>query len=130
MPITYRYIEAYNYFDTVFTGVVTDRDILELITNIRKEPRFLAGANELVRPEKLVSLSVSPDTFIIDAPAKELLQDPRMKNKKIAIAATEKYFYGYGRMYQTACEPTTWDIELFETVAEAEQWIKHHGGKP
>lgn len=124
MPIHYRYIEKYDYFDTVFSGVVTDKEILDLVSGIRQDPRFRAGANELVRSENLISVIVSPDTFVLDAPEQELLSDSRVNNKKIAIVANQDYLYGYGRMYQTVCEPTTWEIELFDNLAEAEKWIK------
>jgi hypothetical protein len=47
---------------------------------------------------------------------------------EIAVIATEPVVFGLARMYAILCEQVGVQVEVFRTVAEAEQWLDSRAG--
>jgi hypothetical protein len=47
----------------------------------------------------------------------------RRPNVRVAVITDRDLLYGFSRMYQICTDRSTWETEIFETLAAARKWI-------
>jgi hypothetical protein len=112
MPVTYTIDRESRVVYSLFSGIFTDADVWQLINELRKDPDYDQDFDELIDCSAVRENRVSAATLgSVQSSSK-----PRR-----AVVAPSNANYGVSRMFQTL--QSKQKIEVFRTLAEAEQWL-------
>jgi hypothetical protein len=119
LPVNYSIDTQHPLVYTVFSGDVSNADMLEHLRSLYADPRFEASMPELVDLRGVTSVSVSSE--MIPASARWPLHSPLAPR---AIVAPTDLLYGLARMYQSyRDEKGEAHLAIFRTLPPALEWL-------
>ena len=101
------------------TGPVSDTDLLDADDELRADPRFEAGFDELIDTSDAVEESLSVDAL------RELARRPPLfspESRRAVVVRTDRG-YGLARIFQLRRGDVAGEIQIFRSLAHAEHWL-------
>lgn len=120
MPYTTRWEDEGTR--TVFTGIVTDEDLIRCNTDVYDDPRFSTLRYEIGNFLDVTEYSATSDTVRMVAQM-DRAAAKKNPNVKVAIIATEAITIGLTRMYEMSAGDTSWEVRIFGDEQSARGWI-------
>jgi hypothetical protein len=105
-----------------FWGVVTGEELLSSNHEIYGDPRFDALHYQIVDLTGVEQFVVSEDDMIILA-ATDRAAALSNGSMRVAVAAVDGAIRELSRLYAEASGGSPWRQEMFDTVAEAREWV-------
>ena len=123
MPITYDIDERAGRVHIVFSGVITDADLMSTFQRLYQDPRHRVGMGELTdcRPVERVEITGAGLQRLADATSAWL--DPAGTSWKVAVVVPNDEVFGLGRMYELMREGSPENVRVFRDIALAEGWL-------
>jgi hypothetical protein len=106
----------------VFTGEVSDDDLVRCNRELYEDPRFLTIRYEIVDFQKITGIAARSETVTLVADM-DREQSARNPEVKVAILGATPLITGLTRMYAMSGGDEIWDVRIFETEEEARKWI-------
>jgi hypothetical protein len=106
----------------VFSGSLTNDDLLNCNKELYEDPRFLDIEYQLCD-------FTAVEGFPVESRAVELVgemdkqQSKRNPNIKVAIISNETVMRGLTRMYEISSDGSAWETQFFENDEDARAWI-------
>jgi hypothetical protein len=106
----------------VYTGEVTDEDLIRANQELYEDPRFLAIRYEIADFRNITGAAARSETVTLvgDMDREEAARNPDVK---VAILGATPLITGLTRMYAMSGGDAVWDVRIFETEEEARKWI-------
>jgi hypothetical protein len=119
VPVSYSIDMQHPLVYTVFSGEVTDADLLEHLRSLYADPRFDSAMPELVDLREVTGVSVSPD--MIPSSARWPLHWPSAQR---AVVAPTDLLFGLSRMYESyRGEAGDGQFKVFRAFPPALEWL-------
>jgi hypothetical protein len=112
MPVTYTIDRESRVVYSLFSGVFTDADVWQLIDALRKNPEYDPDFDELIDCSAVTENRVTAATL-------GSVQSSSIPRR--AVVAPSNANYGVSRIFQAL--QSKQKIEVFRTLADAEQWL-------
>jgi len=106
----------------VFTGTVTDDDLIQSNKDVYDDPRFEDIRYQIADFRDMDEFAALSDTvrLIADMDREQASRNPDIK---VAILSTSSLMKGLGRMYALSGAGEEWDVRVFDTEEEAREWF-------
>lgn len=106
----------------VFTGEVTDDDLIRCNQELYDDPRFLTIRYEIADFREITVAAARSETVtrVGDMDREQAARNPDVK---VAILGATPLITGLTRMYAMSGGDAIWDVRIFETEVEARKWI-------
>ena len=107
----------------VFSGILTNDNLLNCNKELYEDPRFLDIEYELCDFTAVKSFPL--DSEVINMVGKmDLEQSKRNPNIKVAVISNAPVMIGLTNMYEAAAYSSPWETQFFENIEDARAWIK------
>ena len=125
VPYSIEWKEKYAYM--TFTGIVTGRDILQGVARcVYADERFDNMRYALVNFSEAESFDVA-EKEIKSLAYQDMVAAKSNPNTKMAIVAPQDIMKKLAEIYAEYSEPSQWETRVFDTVEDANQWLKSLG---
>ena len=108
----------------VFTGVLTNEELLNANLDIYDDPRFMEMHYQVVDFLQVTNFNVTPEVVreigILDEKASQ-----RNPDVKVAVIATNLFHKGLTRMWELSGGGAIWQTAIFEDEETARVWVNH-----
>ena len=117
----FQLVRQSSHLVATFEGVVTDNDFIKCFSEIVSLGIAEPNTSLLVDLSGIERISVQSTTV---RRAADLFK-PLSKNitRKVAIIAPREEMFGMARMYELMRAPSSSDLNVFRTAAEAKEWL-------
>lgn len=106
----------------VFSGIVTDQDLLEANLDIYDDPRFMDLRYEVANFLDVTEFNVTSD-MIRKVADLDYAASKRNPNIAVAIVDTSAVIKGLANMWAYSGGAEVWESELFEDEVLAREWL-------
>ncbi|MBN2565367.1 MAG: hypothetical protein JXB46_06620 [Candidatus Eisenbacteria bacterium] len=106
----------------VYTGVMTDDDVLRSNGDFYKDERFESATFEIADLTNVAEFAASGET-IRKLPRLDREHAARNPNIKVAIVVSAAYARGMANMYSLAAAESPWETRVFESIDDAREWL-------
>jgi len=122
MPIDYTIDAAQGLIRTKVTGVVTLDELIENFDKQFNDPRYIKCTRELADVRDITpEITAEELRRYSDLVHRNVNKLPTLR---IAVVVNDDLTYGMARMYSSLIEDAERDVEVFRSVADAEQWLE------
>lgn len=106
----------------VFTGEVSDQDIISCCMEFYDDPKFLDIRYLMADYSAISNFNVNSDTIFDVA---QMDKDASEKNPyiKVATIASSQLLKGITRMWELSGGTTVWESQLFDSEVSAREWL-------
>ena len=108
------------------TGIVTGREINLVNLNIFEDRRFNSISYQLMDFSGVKSLKVT-EKEVKDAAFQDMVAAKSNPNIKMAAVAPQDIIRKLAEIYAEYSEPSQWETRIFDTVENANKWLKSLG---
>lgn len=113
----------------ILSGVVAQEEFDSTVVPRMDQPDFIVMSRTLIDATEAETSDASGDAVRGYArQAAKNVDSTVHHSSKVAIAAPNDEFYGFGRMYQMLREGSPVEVRVFRSRNEAEQWLDLPGG--
>lgn len=106
----------------VFSGKLTNDDLLNCNKELYEDPRFLDIEYELCDFTDVEDFPIDSKVIRIVGEM-DMEQSKKNSNIKVAIISNETVMFGLTRMYEAAAFSSPWETQFFENEEDARAWI-------
>jgi hypothetical protein len=108
----------------VFSGTVTDEDLIRSNEELYEDPRFPEIRYEIADFRSVEGILENASSETVRRVARmDMAQSSRNPDLKVAILATTLLIKGFARMYALFGDESRWEIRIFETEEDARRWF-------
>jgi len=107
-----------------FHDTLTGQEAIEASMSIYGDPRFDDLRYGIIDISKVEQFKIADEALETAAAMDEAatLTNPRLV---VAVVAAGKDAVAVGEVYKSAMSETSWKVEIFDTMNEAEEWTRH-----
>jgi hypothetical protein len=105
------------------TGIVTGREMHLVNRNISQDRRFHRISYQVLDFTGADSFDIT-EKDVKDQAFQDLLAARSNPDIKLAIVAPQDLMHKLGEIYAEYAEPSTWESRIFDTLKDANQWLK------
>lgn len=106
----------------VYTGVMTDDDVLRSNSDFYDDERFESARFEIADLTGVTEFTASGET-IRKLSRLDREQAVRNPNIRVAIVVSAAYARGMANMYSLAAGESAWKTRVFDSIDEARAWL-------
>ena len=108
--------------DLRFTGIVSAQDCLDADKEMHEAPNYEESRFGIVDFTAMEKMSITSEA-IRQIAQDDLVHSSRIPDLRVAFIAATPIAVGFARMWQNLSMEGVWVSEIFETRAEAENWL-------
>lgn len=107
----------------IYRGTLSDEDVLESNREVNEDPRFERILYQIVDLRAVERFAATAATVreVSRTDTNLSADNPQIR---VAMVANTDLTRGMAQVYQLACGEDAWDVEVFDTIEEAREWLK------
>lgn len=123
MAISRSYFPSHRLIVSVFTGNITDEELVRHVKILNEDLQLRQGHLELADVTGIRSIRRLTTYGFQTAASRERDQE-RVRSGRLAIVAKEDWSFGLGRMFQTYAEQSPRPVSVFRSLDDAIAWLE------